>query len=113
MDKVPFAGPTKLTKLLTVIGEPDVVTVNDHMTVYDWPETKLLAEMQMVYWLQLGVMFAETISFALAGIPDMVSNPNASPKTARVFAGVLRIGSFLIGLMKCLLALVLKQNQHS
>ena len=48
--------------------------------------------------MQVGVMFAESISFAMAGIPDMVSNPNASPKTARVFAGVLRIGSFLVGL---------------
>ena len=98
MEKVPFAGATKPTKLQMLIGEPDVgVTVNEKVTVYDWPGTNSSAEMQMVYWLQLGVMFAETISFAMAGIPDMVSNPNASPKTATVFAGVLRIGSLPIG----------------
>ena len=92
MEKVPFAGATKPTKLLTVIGGPDVgVTVNDQVTVYSWPGTRFSVEMQMLYWLQLGVMVAETMSFAMAGIPDMVRNPNASPKTARVFAGVLRI----------------------
>ena len=59
LEKVPLTGATKLTKLLTVNGEPDVgVTVNDQVTVYCWPGFKFEAEMQKLYWLQLGLMVA-------------------------------------------------------
>jgi hypothetical protein len=62
LENIPLAEATKLTKLLTVNGEPDVgVTVNDQLTVYCCPGFKFEVEMQKLYWLQLGVMVAVSI----------------------------------------------------